>query len=211
MSSDLLALAEASELLGVSSERVRQLVVSGRIPGVRFGNAWAVPRDAIIARRQLANRPGRPLGPIAAWEAIVAGRVELSNVGRYAHRGKAHRYEMSRADVDHLLQSGDVLVSGTRAAIELGAPLASDPKAAELYAPAELHERLDAMVAAVADPLGGVVVRVVPADAWAYVDDEAALNAQVPSGVAPRGAVALDLMESADPRLWLAAADLVGG
>ena len=210
MSSDFLPLAEASELLGVSPERVRQLVVSGRIQGARFGNVWVVPRDAIIARRQMANRPGRPLGAPAAWQAIVAGRVDLANVGRYANRGKAHRYEMSRADLDHLLERGDVLVSGVQAAIELDMPLAPDPAAAELYVPAELYERLDSMVAAVADPLGPVVVRAVALEAWAYVQEQAASSGQVHSGLAPRAAVALDLMESADPRSWLAAADLVG-
>ena len=70
MASELVSLAAASQLLGVSPERVRQLVVAGDVPGVRFGNAWAVPRDAIAARRQVSNRRGRPLGERRAWQAI---------------------------------------------------------------------------------------------------------------------------------------------
>jgi len=83
MASDLVSLADASQLLGVSSERVRQLVVAGDLPGVRFGNAWAVPRDAVAARRQASNRRGRPLGEKRVWQAIVSGDVDLSNVSRY--------------------------------------------------------------------------------------------------------------------------------
>ena len=95
MASDLVSLADASQLLGVSSERVRQLVVAGDLPGVRFGNAWAVPRGAVAARRQVSNRRGRPLGERRAWEAIASGGVDLSNVSRYRNRGVVERYSMS--------------------------------------------------------------------------------------------------------------------
>jgi hypothetical protein len=44
--SELLPLADAADLLGVSVERVRQLVVGGQLPGQRFGNVWVVPEDA---------------------------------------------------------------------------------------------------------------------------------------------------------------------
>jgi len=58
---ELVSLVDASAMLGVSPERVRQLVVAGDLPGVRFGTAWAVPKDAVVARRHQANRRGRPL------------------------------------------------------------------------------------------------------------------------------------------------------
>ncbi len=100
----------------MSSERVRQLVVAGDLPGVRFGNAWAVPRDSITARRQVSNRRGRPLSARRAWESIAAADIDLSNVSRYRNRGEVHRYEMSAADLEFVLLRDGAMVSGVVAA-----------------------------------------------------------------------------------------------
>ena len=86
MASDLVSLNDAAQVLGVSAERVRQLVVAGDLPGVRFGNAWAVPRSALVARQGQEPRRGRPLGVRRAWEAIAAGDVDLDEVGKYRNR-----------------------------------------------------------------------------------------------------------------------------
>jgi excisionase family DNA binding protein len=49
---------EAAEILNISTARVRQLVLSGRLPAEKFG------RDLLIHERDLAmvadRRPGRP-------------------------------------------------------------------------------------------------------------------------------------------------------
>lgn len=112
MSSDLVSLAAASALLGVSSERVRQLVVAGDIPGLRFGNAWAVPREAILAREHGSSRRGRPLSARSSWGMIVAGQVDLSNISRFRNRGELHRLEMSHTDLPSLSKHDNVIVSG---------------------------------------------------------------------------------------------------
>ncbi len=57
------------------------------------------------------------------------------------------------------------------------------------------------------DPLGNLMVRAVPDDAWGLVLD-ASLPASDGGRLAPRAAVALDLMASADPRHWIAAQHL---
>lgn len=64
------------------------------------------------------------------------------------------------------------------------------------------------MVAAVPDPLGNVRLRVVPDEVWDFVVEESEEKGAI--RLAPRAAVALDLMESADPRHWIAAENLVG-
>jgi len=207
MSSDLVSLADASVLLGVSSERVRQLVVAGDLPGVRFGNAWAVPRDSVHARRQVSNRRGRPLSARSVWEQIAAGDVDLSNVSRYRNRGQVHRYEMSASDLDYLSGREGVLVSGVAAAVEFGELLQSAAGEADLYVSAEIFEQLGALAAAVPDQLGGVAIRSVPVDVWASAIAEPRSGAG--RMCAPRAAVALDLMESGDPRRWVAAENLL--
>lgn len=197
--SDLVSLADASSILGVSSERVRQLVVAGDLPAQRFGNAWAVPLDAIVARRHSARSGGRPLGAARAWREIVDGEIDLGRPGRYQRRAEIVRCEMSQADFESLPRAVGALMSGVRAAIELGASLiASDDH--DLYLSRRAFDQLVSLVAAVPDSLGQIRLRVVDDDAW-----------EIMSGgeFAPRGAVALDLLDSADPRHWIAAEGLV--
>lgn len=197
--SELLSLSDASSLLGVSVERVRQLIVAGDLPGQRFGNAWAVPRGAVIARGHQTGRGGRPLGPARAWREILAGDVDLARPGRYQRRAKMVRCEMSRADVDALSGAVGALDGGVRAAIALGSPLVvSDER--DLYLPRSAFTELDLHVAVVPDPLGPARLRVVDDDAWAIIPLDK---------LAPRGAIALDLLDSSDPRHWIAAEALL--
>jgi len=197
--SDLVSLADASSILGVSSERVRQLVVAGDLPAQRFGNAWAVPMDAIVARRHSARSGGRPLGSARAWREIVDGDIDLGRPGRYQRRAEVVRCEMSRVDVEALPGAVGASISGVRAAIEFGASLiAADDH--DLYLSRRAFGQLDSVVAAVPDSLGRIRLRVVDDDAWGIVSG---------GEFAPRGAVALDLLDSADPRHWSAAEGLV--
>ncbi len=209
MASDLVSLADASKMLRVSSERVRQLVVAGDLPGVRFGNSWAVPREAVAARRQVSNRRGRPLGARRAWEAIASGGVDLSNVSRYRNRGELHRYSMSSSDHEFLVREDRGLVSGVAAAAGYGEGVPVVLHEADLYVSSEAHRDLDKIVAAVPDPLGEVAIRVVPEELWDLVYSIAESHLAQRPRFAPRAAVALDLMDSGDPRHWVAASSLV--
>ena len=197
--SELVPLAAAADLLGVSVERVRQLVVGGQLPGQRFANVWVVPKDAIAARRHSPGVRGRPLGPRRAWQEILAGPIDLQRPGRYQRRANVVRCQMSRADSDSLPDMVGALLGGVRAAIDLGAELAQDDSV-DLYLSAKSFHGLDARIAFVPDAAGRVVLRVIDDDAWNLIPEGA---------VAPRNAVALDLLESGDPRHWLAGEHLV--
>lgn len=194
-------------MLGVSAERVRQLVVAGDLPGVRFGNAWAVPRDAVVARRHQANRRGRPLQAARAWREIIAGNVDLASAGRYRERATVQRYQLSAGDLAHLAAHPHVRRSGVAAAIELGQLLPLEDAADEFYLPASPAARLLGDIAAVEDPLGRVILRVVDDRFWPFTDEPT----PPATNPAPAAAVALDLMESGDPRHWVAAEALVAG
>ena len=165
MASDLVSLADASQLLGVSSERVRQLVVAGDLPGVRFGNAWAVP-------------------------------------------GEVERYSMSAADAESLVSDRGAIESGVAGAVFFGQLLQEEVAEVDLYVPQQLHQALSSVVAAVEDSLGSVVLRVLSDGAWADLE-AVALKSDDGRAIAPRSAVALDLMDSGDPRHWVAAENLV--
>jgi excisionase family DNA binding protein len=196
---ELLPLADAADLLGVSVERVRQLVVGGQLPGQRFGNLWVVPKDAVAARQHSPGVRGRPLGPVKAWQEILAGSIDLRHPGRYQRRANVIRCEMSRADAAALPEMVAAKLGGVRAAIELGERLALDDNV-DMYLPAKSFKGLDERVAFVPDAAGRIALRVVDDEAWRLLPGAA---------LAPRAAVALDLLESGDPRHWIAGEHLV--
>ena len=115
---------------------------------------------------------------------------------------------MSAADLDQLSGRQDVIVSGVVAAAEFGELVQPIPGEADLYVSAELHDKLGSVVAAVLDQLGGVVIRAVHGHAWPRASAAGEGLAESGRYLAPRSAVALDLMESGDPRHWLAAENL---
>ena len=198
---DLMSLADASASLGVSSERVRQLVISGHLPGVRFGNAWVVPRAAIASRRHSPAMRGRPLNQLRAWEQIAAGCIDLRQAARFQRRAELDRCEMSLADVESLPSRLGALLGGVRAAIGYGELLVDDGSA-DLYMSRSARRDVSFAVAYVADPLGKVSLRIIEDDAWMAAERSAV------DGLIAAGAVALDLLESGDPRHWVSAEHL---
>ena len=199
--SELLPLADAADLLGVSVERVRQLVVGGQLPGQRFGNVWVVPKDAVAARRHSPGVRGRPLGPVGAWHEILGGLIDVRQPGRYQRRANVVRCEMSRADVAALSEMVGAQLGGVQAAIALGEQLAVDDNV-DMYLSAQSFADLDRRVAYVPDAAGRIALRVVDDRAWGLLPQGA---------LAPRAAVALDLLESGDPRHWISAEHLAHG
>ncbi len=92
------------------------------------------------------------------------------------------------------------MTGGAAAASEYGVDPGSSDNA-DIYVARRVFDELHSMVAYVLDPAGGVRLRVVDDDAWDVI----------PSGeFVPRGAAALDLLDSGNPRLWIAARQLVG-
>lgn len=203
-----MSLEDAGLMLGISPERVRQLVVAGDLPGVRFGNAWAVPRARLLARSNQKNRRGRPLGVRRAWESIIANAVDLDDLGRFRNRGVVNRYEASRADVEQLYRQEGVIVSGVSAAIGYGELLSDAAQEAALYVRSSVQDQLGGQVVLVQDPLGSLVVRVVADAAWELAS-QASKSFDDGRLYAHRAAVALDLMDSPEPRHWIAAQNLI--
>jgi len=59
--SDLIGTSKAAELLGVSQNRVRQLIASGQLPAERVGRSFVIRRADLVAFAALP--PGRPRHP----------------------------------------------------------------------------------------------------------------------------------------------------
>lgn len=66
MENKLITTKVASEKLGISQERVRQLIIAGRLPSQQFGrdHLIAEPDLALVAERK-AGRPKKIVEPIA--------------------------------------------------------------------------------------------------------------------------------------------------
>lgn len=70
MEADVLSVREAAEQLGVSSERVRQLINAGSLPARRSSAGWLLMADAVAERTRSAARAGRPASPRTAWAIL---------------------------------------------------------------------------------------------------------------------------------------------
>lgn len=115
---------------------------------------------------------------------------------------------MSAADVAHLVVELGAVQSGVAAAIAHGELLQAEGAGIDLYVSRQLLNDSLSVVAAVEDPLGSIVLRVVSDGVW---PDAESMSAKSDDGwlVAPPAAAALDLMDSGDPRHWVAAENLV--
>jgi excisionase family DNA binding protein len=78
MEKNLITTKVASERLGISQERVRQLIITGRLPSQQFGRDHLIKESdlALVAERK-AGRPKKEA--VAAAEATGAKAVASKN------------------------------------------------------------------------------------------------------------------------------------
>lgn len=84
----MLTIRQAAAALGISGPRVQQLITAGRLPAVKFGNAWAVdPADL----EKVRDRPtGRPVvtGEWVGYQADLRARKEAAGA---SWDGRSHK------------------------------------------------------------------------------------------------------------------------
>jgi excisionase family DNA binding protein len=77
---------EAAERLGISSARVRRLVLDGRLPAEKFG------RDLVINENDLKlyepRKGGRPPGKVSTAKKAVTAKATASNGASAKKKGK---------------------------------------------------------------------------------------------------------------------------
>lgn len=66
----VLSVHEAADTLGVSMERVRQMIHAGQLAARRSSAGWLIPADAVAERSRNVHN-GRPPEPRTAWSAIA--------------------------------------------------------------------------------------------------------------------------------------------
>jgi excisionase family DNA binding protein len=210
----LLSIQEAARELGLDPSRVRALVSSGELHGVKLGERWAVESTEVARRRRDPKPAGRPFAPGNAWgilflasgleapwlEPSVRWRLEqgLAFRGlaglrpRLSRRAEVHHFHAHPGELRHFGDRPDVLKSGISAAghYELGLVPGEE---VDGYVRARALKRIqrESALEPVASGRGNVILRAVPDGAWH-------LNPK--DQFAPIAAVAVDLAEDSDPR-----------
>lgn len=221
-----LGVIEAAGKLGVSPRRIRQLIDSGELDARRIGRSWLLDAGSVEGRLRASGGSGRPLAPKNAWRLALLAEGseddELSASERWRMRGalklllegadlpSIDRKLRARSDrieprfahpsvLGRLAEDGALVVSGQRAASELGSDLVPDERL-EAYVREEdlarVEKRYRLQPAESQD--ANVVLQVLrgPDVAWKQ-------------HVAPRLFVAADLSRSFDARAKRAAEKLL--
>lgn len=202
--------AEAAERLGVSSHEIRRLLDSGDLRGRQIAGRWFVPVQEVQRWSYLPRPSGRPYSPRSCWAMLqmiegqqpdisasrnwqlrqyLLDREPFDLAGRLRRRASRQLLLVHSSLLSQLVGEDLVLRAGVSAARAAGADLLVRDELAELYVHARDFDQLRADYhLREADHLN-VIAHVVPA------------GIEVPfSDVAPRSLVALDLMESGEPR-----------
>lgn len=67
---EVLSVHEAADMLGISMQRVRQMIYAGQLGARRSSGGWLIEADAVIERSDRLHR-GRPPEPRTAWSAVA--------------------------------------------------------------------------------------------------------------------------------------------
>jgi hypothetical protein len=211
---ELISISEAARELDRHPSRLRALVASGQLPGVRIGKSWAVDRSVVDRRKRARPHSGRPFEPHNAWAVLflTSGREvgwldagslwRLRNVlslhglaalrPRLRKRAVVHRFHAHPGQLSRLSEDRALVSSGISAASEYGLGLVAGGEVDGYVAASELDRlRREQALEAADGAEANVVLRAVPDSAWHL--EEAGESA-------PLAVVALDLAEDPDPR-----------
>ena len=79
----VLSVHEAADVLGVSMERVRQMIHAGQLAARRSSAGWLIPADAVAERSRNVHN-GRPPEPRTVWSAIALLAAAMAHVAQSA-------------------------------------------------------------------------------------------------------------------------------
>jgi excisionase family DNA binding protein len=214
MIDEVLTVADAAEVLGLSPSRVRAMASRGQIEATKIGGRWLIDRDAVESRQRKGGHAGRPFEAHNAWallliasggkpegvHPVVRSRLRRAQrrdgVGRLAprlvRRGESRFFDVHPGEIGYLLEDPGFLRTGISAAGDYELELVSGQEADGYVSQKELG-RVIADHALSKSQAGSapVRVRVVPNKAWRHVESDKH---------APLATVALDLAEDPDPR-----------
>ena len=207
----LLGVSEAAAELGVSARRVRQMLADGLLDGERVGRAWMIASEDLRRIGHSRPRVGRPWSASSGWavlalaegQASVLSPVERSRaknrlaqgldkiVDRLAARADRRSFYVHPSVLVELEESPNVVRGGISAAGDVGADIVAQGEFEGYVSGRHIGELVSAFGMDEQAARPNVVLRVVDDSAWPFEPGEK---------VASRSVVAVDLLESDDPR-----------
>jgi len=213
-------IAPAAKRLGVTQGRVRQLIKSGDLLANQVGDIWLVESESVERRIALAPGHGRKLTPSRAWAllcmadhqpapwldrsarykvgALLKNRGLRALSSKLVDRGLPVRLRSHPSLLRRLRHDPRLMLTGATAAAELGLGLLAGD-VVEAYIEAGSFEEISHEYHLQASREPNVVLRRVRgfAATWPIAPN------------APLSAIALDLLEDADPRARELGASLI--
>jgi len=218
----LFDVSSAAHALGVHPSRVRSLIAAGELEAEKIGGRWLVDAASVANRSRRSSAPGRPLVARNAWAFLLLASgeslsMELDPVARWrlnqslrtyglrglqprlVRRGRAQHYWALPGELI-VLHRAEIARSGASASHAHGMGLVAPDVVDGYISAADLARfvRKHALQPASAVD-ANVILRGVEDDAW-LLDGRP---------IAPAAAVALDLVEYADPRSRRAGDELI--
>jgi len=216
----MLGVVDAAAELGVSPRRVRQMLANGAIHGERVGRAWVIGSEQLHKAGHRRSEVGRPWSAASAWAVLaiadgeepVLSAVERSRArkrlaegldsigGRLGARADQRSYYAHPSLLDRLANVPGVVRSGVSAALEYGADLLVGETFEGYVRSRDLDELVSKYGLDDQAARPNVLLRVVDDSVWPFQ------RAQRSAG---RAVVAVDLLDSAEPRTRRAGTELL--
>jgi len=207
-----LTVAQAAQRLGVSARRVNHLVRTGDLRSSQLGATTVIPMADVERRRSLKPGNGRRLTPSNAWGVLVLAsgqrpswlasdtRYRLGRLlakhglgglrARLTDRAERQAFRAHPSLLRAIREDRALMLTGVTAAAELRLGLLAGDTV-DAYVDERALGTVIARYGLRESQEPNVILRVVPSF----------LPSWPPSHVAPRAAVALDLIEEDDPRI----------
>jgi excisionase family DNA binding protein len=217
-----LSVPDAARALGINEARVKALIHAGAMEAIKIGGRWLVSGEAIARRRASPSPSGRPFNTASAWAVVflasgwsvtwldASSRSRLRRWLRTAafprdqerlrRRAFAVKGRIHPGDLAAFTEERGLVLTGVSAASELGSEL-SPRHEIEAYVSSTRLPALRRKYAMTESDSANVVLRVVDGH-WPFPRDVR---------MAPKLVVALDLVESTDPRVRDAGLHLLRG
>lgn len=124
--------AEAAGLLGVSEAQVGRLISRGDISATRWGRSWVIPTASVHRYINLRPERGRPFPSMKAWEVLLTAspsNMEEVRALAISCRRRAERFDarIVIGMLDHVRNDSRVMLSGVDSAKHFGAAVSVQP------------------------------------------------------------------------------------
>jgi excisionase family DNA binding protein len=216
-----LTVAQAAQRLGISARRVNHLVGAGDLRSSQLGAITVIPAADVERRRSLKPGDGRRLTTSNAWGVLALASGErppwlaadtryrlgrllakhglLNLRARLVERGEQQAFRAHPSLLRAIREDPALMLSGVTAAAELRLGLLAGDTV-DAYVDERALATLIARYGLRVSQEPNVILRMV----------HSFMPSWPPSHVAPRAAVALDLIEQDDPRIRQVGTELLG-